>query len=262
MALFMVANNLTPDDVQSGKRELAFPESVVEFFEGRLGQPLGGFPEPLQKRILKDRTPITTRPGASLPPADMESTRAQLEKLVHHPVSDREVATQLLYPHVYEEFLKHQMRYSDVSVLPTPVFFYGMEKGDEISVEIESGKTLIIKFLTIGDAHLDGRRLVFFELNGQPREVVVMDKSLAGEVRSHPKADLDNPKHIASPMPGLIVRVNVAAGEDVTAGQKLIMLEAMKMETTVQAERAGKVAEVLVRPHLQVEAGDLLLRME
>jgi pyruvate carboxylase len=262
MALFMVANNLSPEDVVDGERELAFPESVVELFEGKLGQPVGGFPAKLQARVLKGRPALTTRPGASLPPANFEATRRQLEKSSRHPITDRDIVTQLLYPRVHAEFLAHQEKFSDISVLPTPVFFYGMEKGDEVGVEIEPGKTLIIKFLGIGDPHPDGRRLVSFELNGQPREVSVLDRSLAGEYHAHPKADIADPKQIGSPMPGLVVRVNVAAGEHVTAGQKLVLLEAMKMETTVQAPQAGKIAEVLVRPQMQVEAGDLLLRFE
>ena len=262
MALFMVANNLTPAEVLDGKRELAFPESVVELFEGKLGQPVGGFPAKLQQRVLKGRTPMTERPGANLPPADLEGTRKQLEKQIKGTVSDQAVVTQLLYPRVYGDFLSHHIKFSDISVVPTPVFFYGMEKGNEIAAEIEPGKTLIIKFLTVGDPHPDGRRLVFFELNGQPREVSVVDKSLAGEVRSHPKAEAGNPKQVGAPMPGLVVRVNFAAGDTVAAGQKLATLEAMKMETTVYAERAGKIAEVLVKPHMQVEAGDLLLYVE
>ena len=262
MALFMVANNLSTEDVTVGKRELAFPESVVEFFEGKLGQPVGGFPKELQERVLKGRKPMTTRPGSNLPAADLAAARQQLEKHAGRTVPDREVVTHLLYPRVYEELLTHQARCSDVSVLPTPVFFYGMEKGDEISADIEEGKTLIIKFLTVGDAHADGRRLVNFELNGQPREVSVVDRSLVGVVQAHPKAEVGNPKHVAAPMPGLVVRVNVAAGEKVTAGQKLVTMEAMKMETTVYAECAGTIVEVLVRPQLQIESGDLMLRLE
>jgi pyruvate carboxylase len=262
MALFMVANNLTPEEVIDGPRELAFPESVVEFFEGKLGQPVGGFPEKLRKRVLKGRKPITTRPGARMNPANLELSRQALVTKFDKEITDREVVTHLLYPRVYEDLLAHEVKYSDVSVLPTPVFFYGMEKGDEISTDIEPGKTLIIKFLTVGDPHPDGRRLVNFELNGQPREVSVMDRSLAATVQAHPKAAMGDPKQVGAPMPGLVVRVNVVAGEEVTAGQKLIILEAMKMETTVQAERAGKIAELLVHPHQQVEAGDLLLRFE
>ncbi|HZZ80960.1 MAG TPA: pyruvate carboxylase subunit B, partial [Gemmataceae bacterium] len=262
MALFMVANNLTPEEVVDGKRELAFPESVVDFFEGKLGQPVGGFPKKLQKRVLKGRKPMTARPGANLPPADIEEARKQLEAQWKRPMSDRDVVTHLLYPRVHDDFLKHQAAYSDISVLPTPVFFYGMEKADEISTDIEPGKTLIVKFLTIGDPHLDGRRMVFFELNGQPREVSVVDKALVGDVVSHPKAEPGNTKHIGAPMPGLVVRVDVVPGEEVAKGQKLVTLEAMKMETTVYAEGAGKIAEILVRSHMQVEAGDLLIRLE
>jgi len=262
MALFMVANNLSPKDVVEGDRELSFPESVVEFFEGKLGQPAGGFPEALQKRVLKGRKPLQGRPGATLPPADFAATKEKLAKIQGAPVSDQEVVTHLLYPRVAADFHTHGVKYSDTSVLPTNVFFYGMEPGEEISVDIEEGKTLIIKFLTVGDPHRDGRRLVFFELNGQPREVLVVDNSLINDVRTHPKAEPGNPLQIAAPMPGLVVRVNVAPGEQVGQGHKLASLEAMKMETTVYAERAGKVAEVLVKAGTQVEAGDLLVRFE
>ncbi|MCI0682697.1 MAG: pyruvate carboxylase [Gemmataceae bacterium] len=262
MALFMVANNLTPADVLDGPRELTFPESVVEFFEGKLGQPAGGFPKALQKRVLRDRKPMKGRPGAQLPPADIEGTRRRLGQELQRVVSDREAITHLLYPRVAADFQSHLAKHSDVSVLPSPVFFYGMDPGDEIGVDIEEGKTLIIKFLTVGDPHLDGRRLVFFELNGQPREVLVVDRSLSANVRSHPKAEPNNPLHIAAPMPGLVVRVNVAAGERVTQGQKLITLEAMKMETTVYAEKAALVEDVLVRAGTQVEAGDLMVRYQ
>src|SRR5262249_29490522 len=175
MALFMVSNNLTPADVEGGQRDLAFPESVVEFFEGRLGEPPGGFPEKLQKRVLRGRQPLRGRPGTLLPPADFAATTRELEHQLRRHVSAREVVTHLLYPRVFPEFAAHQAKYSDTSVLPTMTFFHGMEPGEEASVEIEEGKTLIIKFLTAGDPHHDGSRTVFFELNGQPREVIVMD---------------------------------------------------------------------------------------
>jgi pyruvate carboxylase len=262
MALFLVGNNLGPADVVSGNRDLAYPESVVEFFEGRLGQPPGGFPPEVQKRVLRGRQPLTGRPGASLPPADFDATRQQLEGQVGRRVSDREVVTHLLYPRVFPEFAAHQAKYSDTSVLPTPVFFSGLAPGEEVSVDIEKGKTLIIKFLTVGDPHPDGYRTVFFELNGQPREVLVLDRSLAAEGQAHPKAEPDNPRHVGAPMPGLVVTVAAAAGEKVAKGQKLLTLEAMKMETTLYAEQDGQVAEVLVKRGTQVEAGDLLLRFE
>jgi pyruvate carboxylase len=262
MALFMVANNLTPHEVVEGERDLAFPESVVELFEGRLGQPPGGFPKQLQKRVLRGRKPLRGRPGATLPPADFAVTRCQLERQLQRSVTDQEVVTHLLYPRVFPEFAAHQVKYSDTSVLPTSVFFYGMQPGEEISVDIEKGKTLIIKFLTVGDPHPDGTRLIFFELNGQPREVLVQDRLLGGEGKTHPKADPSDPQQLGAPMPGLIVSVTAAPGEEVSAGQKLFTLEAMKMETTVYAERAGRVAEVFVTPGTQVAAGDLLLRYE
>ncbi len=262
LALFMVANHLTPEDVVKGPRDLAFPESVVEFFEGRLGQPVGGFPKELQKRVLRGRKPLRGRPGASLPAADFEGTRQKLTQERKETVNDRDLLSYLLYPRVAADFQAHRAKYSDTSLLPTPVFFFGMEPGQEISVDLEPGKTLIIKFLTVGDPHLDGRRIVFFELNGQPREVLVVDQSLAEQLRTHPKADPNNPLQVSAPMPGLVVRVNVAAEEQVAAGQKLLTLEAMKMETTVYAERAARVAELLVHPGTQVEAGDLLLRLE
>jgi pyruvate carboxylase len=262
MALFMVGNNLTPEDVLEGERDLSFPESVVEFFEGRLGQPPGGFPEKLQKRVLRGREPLRTRPGATLPPADFAATTRELEHKLKREVSAQEVVTHLLYPRVFPEFAAHEAKYSDTSVLPTPTFFHGMEPAEEVSVEIEKGKTLIVKFLAVGDPHHDGSRTVFFELNGQPREVQVMDRALSGKVEVAPKAEPGNPLHVAAPMPGLVTRVNVAEGEQVTAGAKLFTLEAMKMETTIYAERAGKVAEVLVTAGTQVEGGDLLMRHE
>jgi pyruvate carboxylase len=260
MALFMVQNNLSAEDVLHGPRDLSFPESVVEFFMGQLGQPVGGFPAELQARVLKGRKPLTERPGASMPPADFEVTRQMLSEQRPRPADDREVVTHLLYPRVHADFLTHLDKYSDVSVLPTSVFFYGMEPGDEVSIDIEEGKTLILKFQTVGDPHVDGTRIVFFELNGQPREVVVVDQALTKGVETRRKAEMRNPLHVAAPMPGLVVGVAVTPGEEVIAGQKLLSLEAMKMETTVYAERAGKVAEVLANAGTQVEGGDLLIR--
>ncbi|HTK76892.1 MAG TPA: pyruvate carboxylase, partial [Gemmataceae bacterium] len=263
MALFMIANNLSPAEVLEGPRELAFPESVVEFFEGRLGQPPGGFPKKLQQRILRGRKPIRGRPGANLPPADFEATRDELQRRFKHAITDQEVVSHLLYPRVFPDYMEHARKYSDTSVLPTPVFFHGLAPGEEVAIEIETGKTLMVKFLTVGDPHEDGQRLVFFELNGQPREVLVEDRALAGAgTKRRPKADAGDPLQVAAPMPGLVVNVTVTAGEQVARGQKLLALEAMKMETTLYAEHGGRIAEVLIKPGTQVEAGDLLLRYE
>ncbi|MBX9579522.1 MAG: pyruvate carboxylase [Gemmataceae bacterium] len=263
MTLFMMANNLAPADLLDPKKEVAFPESVVEFFEGKLGQPPGGFPPELQKRILRGRKPLTDRPGALLPPADFGGAKAELERKLGRPASEADVVSYLLYPKVFPEFAAAEARYSDLSVLPTPVFFYGMEPGEELSIDIEPGKTLFVKFLTVGEAHPDGNRVVYFELNGQPREVVVADRSLGGgAVKARPKAESGNPKQVGAPMPGAVIAVSVAPGEEVAAGQKLLTMEAMKMESTVYADRAAKVAEVLVTPGTQVDGGDLLIRYE
>jgi len=259
MALFMVGNNLAPADVIDGPRELSFPESVVEFFEGRLGPPPGGFPEKLRRRVLRGRKGIEGRPGASLPPADFDASRKELQGKIGRAPSEQELLSYLLYPRVFPDLAAHRAKYSDTSVLPTPVFFHGMEPNEEVAIDIEQGKTLILKLLTVGEPHEDGTRTVFFELNGQPREAVVRDRAL-GKGEARPKAQPGNAQEVGSPMPGLVVRVLVEAGQPVAAGQKLFTLEAMKMETTVCAERAGEVAEVLVTPGTQVEAGDLLLR--
>jgi pyruvate carboxylase len=164
---------------------------------------------------------------------------------------------------VYLDFVEQRNRYSDLSVLPTPMFFYGMRKGEEVSVEIEPGKTLILRFLTIGEPHEDGRRMVGFELNGQPREILVEDRSLAkSATAARRKAEPGNALHVAAPMPGAVVAVTVKAGEQVAKGQKLVTMEAMKMESTIYAEKAAKVAEVVVKAGTQVQAGDLLIRFE
>jgi pyruvate carboxylase len=263
MTLFMIANNLTPEQVLDPKREVAFPESVVEFFEGKLGQPPGGFPAALQSRVLRGRKPLTDRPGALLPPADFSKAREELAGKLSRNPTEQDVVSYLLYPKVFTEFAAYQAQYSDLSVLPTSVFFHGIRMGEEVSIDIEQGKTLIVKFLTVGEPQPDGRRVVYFELNGQPREVPVIDRSLdAVSVKSRAKAEPGNTRHVAAPMPGAVVGVAVAVGEEVASGQKLLTLEAMKMETTLYAERQARVAEVLVRSGTQVEGGDLVIRYE
>lgn len=262
MALFMVANNLTANDVLETKRELAFPESVVDMMLGRLGQPPGGFPKKLMDRVLRGQKPVKGRPGESMPSADFDGTAKKVKKLLGHEPSHRDVLSYLLYPRVFEDFARHHREYSDTSVLPTPVFFYGLRPGEETAFEIEPGKTLIIKLVTVGDPHPDGHRTVFFELNGQPRDATVIDHSLESEIVKHPKADASDPDQIAAPMPGLIVNVAVQNGDQVAEGQKLLTLEAMKMEMTMYSPRTARIADVLVKPKTQIEAGDLLVRLE
>jgi pyruvate carboxylase len=261
MALFMVANELSADEIVDG-RQLAYPESVLDLIGGRMGQPVGGFPDEVIKSIMGDREVLDTRPGESLPPADFEKASEEVEQFLERTPTRQDVVTYLLYPKVFQDFSAHQLQYSDTSGLPTPNFFYGLNPGEEVALEIEKGKTLIVKFLTVGEPHPDGSRTVFFELNGQPRDVRILDQSLEPEKKQAIKADPANPNHVAASMPGMVVTVAVQEGDSVKKGQKLLSLEAMKMETTMQAENGAKVAQVLVGPGSQVETGDLLVVLE
>ncbi len=262
MALFMVANDLTPADILDESRELAFPASVIDLIGGMMGQPPGGFPENVKKIVLKGKQDITDRPGASLPPADFAAAEQEVEKLVGRKPQHREVLSYLLYPKVFADFARDQQSYSDLSPLPTSAFFGGQEPGEEIAVEIERGKTLIIKFLTVSEPHNDGTRTVFFELNGQPRDVTIVDHSLESDSLSALKADPTNPKHVGASMPGMVVSIAVQAGDTVKKGQKLFSLEAMKMESTINAEIAGTVAQVHIKPGSQVNTGDLVITFD
>ena len=259
MALFMVAGDLTPEDVLATDKDLAPPASVIDLIGGMMGQPPGGFPEQVQQAILRDRETVTGRPGASLPPADFESTREALTTQLGREALDRECVTHVLYPKVYDDFIEHRKTYGDVSVLPTPYFFYGPDPTEEIAVDIEEGKRLIVRFLAIGKPKPNGTRTVFFELNGQPREVEVIDNSLDNTPSQAVKADPSDPTHVAASMPGMVIGVAVATGDKVSKGEKLVSLEAMKMETTITAESDGEVVEIHVKSGSQVEAGDLLL---
>lgn len=262
LALFLIANDMSAEEVASGSRELAFPQSVVDLVSGRMGQTPGGFPENVSRRILRGEKALEGRPGEALPPADFEATAQELKEKLGREPSRREVVSYLLYPQVYLDFAAHAKKYSNTSMLPTPVFLEGLESGEEIAIDIEPGKTLIIRFQTVGEPHEDGRRTVFFELNGQPRDVTITDRSLEPDTPRRPKADPSNPAHVAASMPGMVVNVAVTAGDSVAKGQKLLMLEAMKMQTIIAAETQGTVAEVHVHPGTQVETGDLLITLE
>ena len=264
LALFMVTNHLSADDLLDPERKLAFPQSVVEMMQGSLGQPEGGWPKAFQKIVLDSAgvKAFTARPGSRLPRADLPAVTAELAKKIGHPPTDTDLMSYLMYPQVFLDYDKHLKAYDNTSVIPTPAFLYGMQGGDEISVEIEPGKTLIVRYLTTGDARPDGLRTVFFELNGQPREVDVPDRRVEAKAARRPKADPANPDHVAAPMPGKVSNVAVTAGMAVRAGDRLLSIEAMKMETAVYAPRAAKVAEVLVQPNSVVAAKDLLVRLE
>jgi pyruvate carboxylase len=262
MALFMVANGLTNEDVLNPDRDIAFPASVIDLIGGGMGQPPGGFPDAVKQRVLLGREEFVGRPGETLPPADFSAARKKVAAILEREPLEREVVSWLLYERVFEEFARHQQTYSDLSILPTANFFFGLEPGEEIAVDIEPGKTLIIKFLTVSDAHIDGTRTVFFELNGQPREITVADSSAESTGTAAVKADAANPCHVGATMPGMVVNVAVKEGDTVQKGQKLLTLEAMKMETTINSEVEGRVKDILVKPGIPVQTGDLVMVLE
>jgi pyruvate carboxylase len=262
MAIFMVTNNLKPADVMDPHRHLAFPKSVVEFFRGDIGQPVGGFPKELQKIILGKEKPLKGRPGASLPKTSLAKVKEELEEKIHHEPSETDLASYLLYPQVFLEFDRFRAHYGDVAVVPTTAFFYGLQPYQEIAIEIEPGKMLLVKFLTVGDTDPDGNVTVFFELNGQPREVKVPDRKRAVTKVERPKADKSNLGHVGAPMPGKVTAVSVALGQAVTKGTKLLAIEAMKMETSVYSPRDGKVKRIEVSPGNTVATGDLIVEIE
>jgi pyruvate carboxylase len=261
MALFLLANEIKPADLLEldEHHDVSLPNSVVEMFSGALGVPPGGWPKKLQRIILRGHAPQKGRPGASLPPVNLEEAQSQLEKKVSHLVARDAVLNYLLYPDVYLKYDSFRQSYSDVSVLPTPAFFFGLKPGEEITVDIEHGKTIIVKFLTSSEAHPDGTRTLFFELNGQPREVNVRDRSLRVIERSHPKADVGDPGQVGAPTAGLISSVAVQANHSVERGAKLLTLEAMKMQSNIYAPINGKISKLLVTPGQHVEAKDLLV---
>ncbi len=259
LALLMVRSGLGRAQLLDPDTEVAFPESVVEFFRGALGQPYGGFPQALQRKVLKGAPPLTERPGASLAAIDLAAERARLAERLREPVTDEDLASYLMYPRVWLEYAEERRRYGDPGILPTPAFFYGMEPGEEISVELERGKTLIVRYLASSEPHEDGTRTVFFELNGAPRSVRVTDHSRPAQRPPPRKAEVGNARHVGAPMPGLVVTVSATVGSRVARGAPLLTLEAMKMQTAVRAESEGEVAEVLVRPGEAVDAKDLLI---
>ncbi|RMH43811.1 MAG: biotin/lipoyl-binding protein, partial [Alphaproteobacteria bacterium] len=262
MALMMVAQGLSPEDIENPEVEVAFPESVVDMMRGNLGQPPGGWPKALQKKILKGEEPITVRPGSLLPPLDIEATRAELSReLEGFKVDDEDLAGYLMYPKVFLDYMGRHRDYGPVRTLPTPTFFYGMEPGDEIEVEIDPGKVLVIRLQAVGETNEAGEVKVFFELNGQPRVIRVPNRRVAASIPSRPKANDGDPNHIGAPMPGVVTTVAVEVGQHVHQGDLLVTIEAMKMETGLHAERDATVKAVHVTAGQQVDAKDLLIEL-
>jgi pyruvate carboxylase len=262
MAILMVTSGLSIDNLENSEAEIAFPESVVQFFRGDMGQPPGGFPKELQQKILKGQEPLQGRPGDHMEPIDLGASRKGVEETLGRPISDAELASFLMYPHVFTEYGHHQNEFGDISILPSPVYFYGMDPADEFTIEIFPGRHVIIRYIAVSDPHEEGQRSVFFEVNGEPRSVKVEDRQMAQGRPTLRKAEPGNPSHVGSPMPGLVVTISVSVGDAVERGDPLLSIEAMKMETAVRAERDGVIQEILSAPGTQVDAKDLLIVMK
>ncbi|MBB3313918.1 pyruvate carboxylase [Rhizobium sp. BK196] len=260
MALMMVSQDLTVADVVSAEKEVSFPESVVSMLKGDLGQPPSGWPEALQKKALKGEQPYTVRPGSLLDDADLDAERKAIETKLEREVSDFEFASYLMYPKVFTDFALASDTYGPVSVLPTLAYFYGLADGEELFADIEKGKTLVIVNQAMSGTDSQGMVTVFFELNGQPRRIKVPDRAHgASGAAARRKAEPGNATHVGAPMPGVISRVFVVPGQVVSAGDVLVSIEAMKMETALHAEKDGTISEVLVKAGDQIDAKDLLV---
>lgn len=263
MALMMVSQGLTRADVEDPNKDVAFPDSVVDMMRGNLGQPPGGFPEGIVAKALKGDAPNTDRPGKHLAPVDLEEVRAQVSAdLDGFEVDDEDLNGYLMYPKVFMDYMGRHRQYGPVRTLPTKTFFYGMEPGDEITAEIDPGKTLEIRLQAIGETDENGEVKVFFELNGQPRVIRVPNRLVKSATAARPKAELGNPNHIGAPMPGVVASVGVSVGQEVHEGDLLLTIEAMKMETGIHAERDAVVKAVHVQPGGQIDAKDLLVELE
>jgi pyruvate carboxylase len=264
LAIFLVSHGMTVDDFEQLEpdHQLPIPNSVVDMFMGSLGIPDGGWPPHIEAIVLRGAKPLEGRPGALLPPVDFEATRAELAETIGREPRHDEVLSYLMYPSVFLKFAQMRTTYGGLEGVPSEQFFYGMEPGEEITVNLEAGKMIVIKLLTVGEARPDGIRTVFFELNGQPREVDILDRSIRAEVAARVKADPAQPGQVGSPLPGLVTVVAVRESQPVKKGDRLLVLEAMKMQSTVYAPADGRVAKMLTQTGQQVEAKDLLLVIE
>jgi len=258
-ALFLVRNNLTVDDIYLKGDTLNFPDSVVSFFQGMLGQPYGGFPRELQNIVLKGEKPLDCRPGELLADFDFNAAASELKAQFGRDFKPEEIISFALYPAVFKDYVKFTETYGDPSVFCTKSFFYPMKKESEIEMDIEEGKTLIIRSLGISEPDAKGMRKVYFELNGQPRSVTIKDETLTDIIKSNIKGDASNPKDICATMPGSITKVNVKAGDKVAKGDILLVTEAMKMETKIAASIDGEIGDILLHEKDKIESGDLLM---
>jgi pyruvate carboxylase len=258
----LISRGIRPSDVLNLEPGATpFPASVIDMLLGNLGQPSGGWPKILQKVVLGDRKPIRGRPGAGLKPLNLKKIKEELSQKIKREATDDDLYGHLMYPEVFAEFVRFMRDYSDVAVLPTPAFFYGLKPGEEISVDIEEGKTLFIKLIHVGDVDKDGRRTVTFELNGMTREASIADRSVQAKAKTRPKADPADPLQVGAPIPGLITSLAVSVGTKVSKGDKLLTLEAMKMQSTMYAFADGTVDGIFAQVGDTVESKDLLMKL-
>ncbi len=263
MALMMVTQDLTREEVEDPEVDVAFPDSVIDMMKGNLGQPPGGFPDKFVSKVLKGEKPETSRPGEHLKPLDLEAARKEVADLIGaETVDDEDLNGYLMYPKVFQDYMTRHGIYGPVRTLPTKTFFYGMEAGEEISAEIDPGKTLEILMQAVGETDDAGEARVFFELNGQPRTVRVPNRKVAATTQKRPQAEAGNDAHVGAPMPGVISSVVVSAGQEVKQGDLLCTIEAMKMETGIAAEQDGVVKAIHAPAGSQVDAKDLLIEFE
>ena len=263
MALMMVSQGMTRDQVEDPETDVAFPDSVIDMMRGNLGQPPGGFPAEIVNKVLKGEAPNTARPGKHLPPVDLEAKRQEVsDQLDGTPIDDEDLNGYLMYPKVFTDYMQRHKTYGPVRTLPTKTFFYGMEPGEEITAEIDPGKTLEIRLQAVGETTDDGEVKVFFELNGQPRVIRVPNRIVKATTSAKPKAELGNANHIGAPMPGVVASVAVQAGQEVREGDLLLTIEAMKMETGIHAERDAVIKQTHVSAGAQIDAKELLIELE
>ena len=262
MALYMVQNDLDESSVLSDGYKLDFPESVVSFFKGEIGQPVNGFNQKLQEVILKGQQPLTERPGEYLEPVNFDEIREELADKQQGEVTEQDVISYVLYPKVYNQYIQTKEQYGDLSLLDTPTFLFGMRNGETVEIEIDTGKRLIIKLETISEPDENGNRTIYYAMNGQARRIYIKDENVKTNANVKPKADKTNPSHIGAQMPGSVTEVKVATGDEVKANQPLLITEAMKMETTIQAPFDGVIKQVTVVSGDAIATGDLLIEIE
>ena len=265
MSIFMVQNDLTPENIYEKGANLDYPDSVVTYFKGMMGQPYGGFPEKLQKIVLKDEKPITVRPGKLLDPEDYEADKNYLRTIMDHEPSDRDVTSYSLYPKVFEEYVTNFTKYDQLWRMGSDVFFHGLQEGETAEISVDEGQKMIVTLVEVGRLKDDGKRTVTFEINGSRRSVDIEDHTrpmVSTGVSDTLMADENNPNQVGASIPGTVAKINVSVGDKVKESQPLMVLEAMKMETNVISPRDGVIAHISVEEGDSIESGQLLIELE